>query len=254
MLVREQIDAAAALECRFAFADTMLYPLAVLLQATAVSVGMPSIFYVDVVLGLVNSLFERHLAVDLKRFPTASRNRYWVASVANVGEGKSPATAPIVGLLQEVLAKHPHLLPGVAADRFHYQQGSTSAFARDKLRACDGYLTVYSDEAGLCLSAKYASGGDIDPYKHIDLGLFLNAAHGGEFDFATLRERLQVVGRKKSCDPKGAVPMEEGLQLNPTNVHFLFLQQEYYFNHFWAQLAADKPVGLAHRFLFSFGA
>ena len=254
MLVREQINAAAALECRFAFADTMLYPLAVLLQATAVSVGMPSIFYVDVVLGLVNSLFERHLAVDLKRFPTASRNRYWVASVANVGEGKSPATAPIVGLLQEVLAKHPHLLPGVAADRFHYQQGSTSAFARDKLRACDGYLTVYSDEAGPCLSAKYASGGDIDPYKHIDLGLFLNAAHGGEFDFATLRERLQVVGRKKSCDPKGAVPMEEGLQLNPTNVHFLFLQQEYYFNHFWAQLAADKPVGLAHRFLFSFGA
>ena len=254
ILVREHINAAAALECRFGFADTMLYPLAVLLQATAVSVGMPSIFYVDVVLGLVNSLFERHMAVDLKRFPTASRNRYWVASVANVGEGKSPATAPIVALLQDVLAKHPHLLPGVAADRFHYQQGSTSAFARDKLRACDGYLTVYSDEAGLCLSPKYASGGEIDPYKHIDLGLFLNAAHGGEFDFATLRERLQVLGRKKSCDPKGAVPVEEGLQLNPTNVHFLFLQQEYYFNHFWAQLAADKPVGLAHRFLFSFGA
>lgn len=58
ILVREHINAAAALECRFAFADTMLYPLAVLLQATAVSVGMPSIFYVDVVLGLVNSLFE----------------------------------------------------------------------------------------------------------------------------------------------------------------------------------------------------
>jgi hypothetical protein len=253
-LTREHINAAAALECRFGFADTMFYPLAVLLQATAMSVGMPAIFYVDVVLGLINSLFERHLAVDLRRFPSASRNRYWVAAVANVGEGKSPASAPIVALLQEVLAQYPHLAPGTATDRFHYQQNSTSACARDKLRACDGYLTVYSDEAGLCLSSKYAAGGDIDPYRHIDLGLFLNAAHGGEFDFATLRERMQLGARRKPRDPKGPIPEEEGLQLNPTNIHFLFLQQEYYFNHFWAQLASDKPVGLAHRFLFSFGA
>eukprot|EP00438_Fugacium_kawagutii_P004393 Skav208133 [mRNA] locus=scaffold3170:20796:24740:- [translate_table: standard] len=233
----------------------MFYPLAVLLQATAVSVGMPAIFYVDMVLGLINSLFARHLSVDLRRFPAPSRNRYWVAAVANVGEGKSPASGPIVALLQEVLAQYPHLVPGTVSDRFHYQQNSTSACARDKLRACEGYLSVYSDEAGLCLSQKYAAGGDIDPFRHIDLGLFMNAAHGGEFDFATLRERLQVGSKKKAPhDPRGAVPEEEGLQLNPTNIHFLFLQQEYYFNHFWAQLAGDKPMGLAQRFLFSFGA
>lgn len=71
--------------------------------------------------------------------------------VANVGEGKSTATTRIVALLQDVLAKDPHLWPGLDAERFHYQQGSTSAFGRDKFRACVGYSTVYSDEAVLCL-------------------------------------------------------------------------------------------------------
>lgn len=111
------------------------------------------------------------LAVDLKRFPAPSRNRYWVVFVANVGEGKSTATARMVALLQDVLAKDPHLWPGLLAERFHYQQRSTSASGRDKLRACVGYFTVYSDEAVLCLclSPKYAGGGENGPYKHIDL-------------------------------------------------------------------------------------
>lgn len=82
--------------------------------------------------------------------------------VAKVGEGKSTATARMVALLQDVLAKDPHLWPGLLAERFHYQQRSTFAFGRDKFRACVGYFTVYSDEAVhcLCLSPKYAGGGE----------------------------------------------------------------------------------------------
>ena len=125
-LTKERINAAAAFECRFGFTDIVFNPFAVLLYATAMSVGMPEIFYVDVVLGLINSLFEWHLALDLRRFPSASRNRYWVAVVANVGEGKSPATAPIVALLEEVVAQYPHLVPGTATNCFHYQQDFTS--------------------------------------------------------------------------------------------------------------------------------
>ena len=98
---------------------------------------------------------------------------------------------------------------------------SATACARDKLRACDGYLTVYSDEAGLCLSSKYAAGGDIDPYRQIDLGSFLNAAHGGEFDFATLRERMQLGARRKPRDPKGRIPKKKGCNsIPPTSIFF----------------------------------
>lgn len=44
LLAREHMNSAAALECRFSFADSMVYPLAVLLQSTAFAAGMPVIF------------------------------------------------------------------------------------------------------------------------------------------------------------------------------------------------------------------
>ena len=44
ILQSEAIHCASALECRFAFHDTMLYPLAVLFEATALATGMPAVF------------------------------------------------------------------------------------------------------------------------------------------------------------------------------------------------------------------
>ena len=73
ILQSEAINCASALECRFAFHDSMLYQLAVLFEATAaLATGMPAVFYVH---ALVISLFHRTLSVNLGKYPD-SRNRY----------------------------------------------------------------------------------------------------------------------------------------------------------------------------------
>ena len=41
--------------------------------------------------------------------------------------------------------------------------------------------------------------------------------------------------------------------MDPTNVHFIFLQQEVVFANFWCQMTPRKPIGIPQRFLFSFG-
>ena len=253
ILQSEAINAASALECRFGFSDSMLYPLAVLLEATAIASGMPAIFYIDTVHGLVNSLFHRRLCVNLGKFPE-SRSRYWFSGTGNVGDGKSPAVKPIVALLDSVLEERSHLCVGAAADRFHYQQSGTTAAAVDKLRHCEGYLTVHADEAGRCLCPKFAAGGETDVSKFVDLTHFFDAAHGGEFSHTNKLERQRYLGKKRCSDPKGPVPADMELHIKHTNVHFLFLQQEHHFSNFFAQAAATRPTGLAQRFLFSFGA
>ncbi|CAE7708139.1 unnamed protein product [Symbiodinium sp. CCMP2592] len=253
ILQSEAINAASALECRFGFSDSMLYPLAVLLEATAIASGMPAIFYIDTVHGLVNSLFHRRLCVNLGKFPE-SRSRYWFSGTGNVGDGKSPAVKPLVALLDSVLEERSHLCVGTAADRFHYQQSGTTAAAVDKLRHCEGYLTVHADEAGRCLCPKFAAGGETDASKFVDLTHFFDAAHGGEFSHTNKLERQRYLGKKRCSDPKGPVPADMELHIKHTNVHFLFLQQEHHFSNFFAQAAATRPTGLAQRFLFSFGA
>ena len=132
-------------------------------------------------------------------------------------------------------------------------QGSTTAAAREKLRFCEGYLSIHSDEAGACLCPAFANGGATDPSKFIDLQLFLNAAHGGSFSFSTQLDRQKVL-KLKVADPKAPVPEPMGMTLKETNVHVTFLQQELFFTNWWALLAANKPTGLVQRFLFSFGA
>ena len=156
----------------------------------------------------------------------------------------------------------------LSLNRFHYAfnsdlvllssilascQGSTTAAAREKLRFCEGYLSIHSDEAGACLCPAFANGGATDPSKFIDLQLFLNAAHGGCFSFSTQLDRQKVL-KAKVADPKAPVPEPMGMTLKETNVHVTFLQQELFFTNWWALLAANKPTGLVQRFLFSFGA
>ena len=47
---------------------------------------------------------------------------------------------------------------------------------------------------------------------------------------------------------------EPGLNIDPTNIDLIFLQQELFLATCWAQVAATKPIGLVQRCLFGFGA
>eukprot|EP00973_Karenia_brevis_P047921 6651110-Karenia_brevis.AAC.1 len=87
----------------------------------------------------------------------------------------------------------------------------------------------------------------------MDLTYFLDAAHGDEFSHQTCRDRDRRL-KKKATNPADPVPVPESLCLNPTNVHVLWLMQEIYFVKYWALLTVTKPIGLAQRCLFSFGA
>ena len=68
--------------------------------------------------------------------------------------------------------------------------------------------------------------------------------------------KLVVTGRncsrEKPVHPSEPVPVTEQLCLNPTNIPILWLSQDLYFAKYWAQLACNKPIGLAQRMLFSF--
>ena len=161
---------------------------------------------------------------------------------------------PFIAAMQRALEKNSATAVGRSWDTFHYQQASTSAHAERKLRSCDAYLTVHSDEAGPLLCPALASGGTAGPHKYVDLTFYLNAAHGNEYSRGTLLER-QRLEKENSRPPHPAEPVAEpcGVTLDPTNFHILFLQQELYFETWWAQLAARKPMGLAQRCLFCFG-
>ena len=78
---------------------------------------------------------------------------------------RSQAVKLIVALLDSVLEKRSHLCVGAAADRFHYQQSSTTAAAVDKLHHCEGHLKVHTDKAGRCLCPKFAVRGETDVSK-----------------------------------------------------------------------------------------
>ena len=112
---------------------------------------------------------------------------------------------------------------------------------------------MHTDEAGACLCPAFANGGSTDPSRFIDLQLFLNAAHGGSFSFSTQIDRQKVL-KPKPTNPAAPVPEPVGMTLKETNVHFIFLQQQMFFANWWALVAANKPLGLVQRCLFSFGA
>ncbi|CAK9003900.1 unnamed protein product, partial [Durusdinium trenchii] len=154
----------------------MVYPLAVLLEATARATAIPLVFWIDLVQSFGNAVVHKRAGVQLtERYHT--KNRYWMVGTANVAEGKSPAMMPVVEAVERALHQNTAFTVGSPGDQFHLQQGSTSAAAREKLRFCDGYLAIHSDEAGACLCPAFANGGATDPSKFIDFQLFLNAAH-----------------------------------------------------------------------------
>ncbi|MCP4243202.1 MAG: hypothetical protein GY772_21820, partial [bacterium] len=250
MLTADQVNSTAALQVRPCLTKTMVYPLLVLMQATAASQGIPVVFFIDVFHGVINSVFNKKYHVRMGRW--MSKSRHWWAGTANVGEGKSPGLKSFVSAMVDVLTANLAQAVGYASDRFHYQQSGTTASAVDKLRSCDGYLTICCPDATRCLCPAAATGGSTDPYRYVDLEYFLDAAHGDEFSHITQRMR-EKVAKEAVHNPAAPVASKPKLHIDPTNVHVLFLQQEVIFANWWAQMTPKKPVGLAQRFLFAFG-
>ena len=154
-LVRNTINCRAALTCLVYLGDTMPYPFAVLFEACAVSTSCPAVFVADTVYGLANSLFHRESCIRFGRWKT--RSRYWMVGTANKGEGKSPATEPILKAFVAAMLKYPAKCPGAASDRFHLDTSVTQAAGEDKLRFTRGYFVAHSDEAGSVLCDKAAT-------------------------------------------------------------------------------------------------
>jgi len=137
-------------------------------------------------------------------------------------------------------------------DRWHFQQGSTTAASIDKLRLCNGYLCIYCSDAARILDMNAATGGHTNQLAKVDLDIFLDAAHGDEFSHATMKAREKALARPVR-HPQEQVQPPQGLHIEDTNVHIMFLQQDCIFTDYWAQMASRKAVGLAQRCLFSFG-
>ena len=251
-LLKDHVNANAAFDVQAFLGDTMYYPLHVLLLATCQATGWTSVFTIDTVYALLCSLLHKGLHTQLAGY--VNRQRYWCNGVAPAGAGKSPSMKPLLALAKEVMQENPTLAVGGIADKsdFHYMQSSTTAACIDKLRTCDAYLLIWSTDAGRCLSTKFASGGETDVSKHVDLSFFLDAAHGEEFSHQTMETRKKI-GKVVVTDPDQPVPSPMGIELNPTNLTVLWLIQLKYFASYWCQLAQNMPIGLVQRILFSFG-
>ena len=89
VLCRDRVNSTAALQIRPCLVHTMTYPLLVLLEATAVSQGIPTVFFVDGLHAVINSVLHKELCVEMGRWKPKSR--HWWVGTANVGEGKSLA-------------------------------------------------------------------------------------------------------------------------------------------------------------------
>ena len=230
----------------------MVYPACVLFLASARACGIPPVFFIDTFHTLLSSILNKHYHVKMGRWK--SKNRHWMVGTANVGEGKSPGLKEFINALMEVMAECLDRTVGRPSGRYHFQQGSTSAAAVDKLRLCQSYLCMYSPDATRVLCPAAAGGGHTDPHKYVDLIMFLDAAHGEEIEQSTKGDRQkQDALHKKVQNPVAPQQAIEGLHMDPTNVHVLFLQQDDIFTTWWARLAVNKRVGLPQRCLFSFG-
>jgi hypothetical protein len=250
MLCMGRVNSAAALQVRPCFANTMVYPLLVLLNAISISQGIPLIFFVGVVHTFINSVLNKTAFVRMGRWK--SRSRHWWVGTANVGKGKSPGMKTFVNVMIEVLSRNASKAVGFAGDRFQFQHSGITASALDKLRASQAYLTIYCPDATRVLCPAVATGGTTGPYKYVDLGVFLDAAHGDEVSLTTQRFRNKVAKQKVS-NPQAPVMPQQGIHMDPTNVHIMLLQQEVIFANWWCQMIPKKTIGIAQRCLFSFG-
>ena len=250
-LLQESISSAAAMETSALIAETVCYPFAVMVTAASMASATPLALLLDTVVSVIHSLVHKHFHLQLGRWE--NKSRYWFVGTAETGEGKRGAMKPVIQSALQVLRENGGFMSGIPADDFHTQQSCTTAAAIDKLRATDGYLLLHSDEAGQCLDLGFSnnSAGATKKGEHVDLTMFLDAAHGDEFSHTTMLDRRRAAKREPvhRLDPvQEAVPMTVS-----TNMQVCWLQQELYFLQYWCLAAFTKPIGLVQRCLFSFG-
>lgn len=250
-LLQDSISSLAAMQTSPLVGETTCYPFAVMVMAASIASATPMALLLDTVLAVLHSLVHKHFHLNLGRWE--NRSRYWFVGSADTGEGKRGAMKPVIQAAQKVLRNSAGLMVGNPADDFHMQQSCTSAAAIDKLRSTDGYLLLHSDEAGQCLDLNFSgtSAGGTKKSEHVDLTMFLDAAHGDEFSHTTMLDRRKACKREPThrsdpvCEP---TPLTVA-----TNMQVCWLQQELYFLQYWALAAHTKPIGLVQRCLFSFG-
>ena len=86
-LCQENTNSHAALEIVSWISDTTVYPLAVLLEATARATAIPLTFWLDLTQSFANSILNKHAFVQLtERYET--KNRYWMVGTANPTQHK----------------------------------------------------------------------------------------------------------------------------------------------------------------------
>ena len=66
--ILDRVTSAAALQMRPYIADTMVYPLYLLMQATSIAAGIPETFFIDVFHTLVHSVLNKHVYVQMGRW------------------------------------------------------------------------------------------------------------------------------------------------------------------------------------------
>ncbi len=250
-LLQDSISSLAAMQTSPLVGETTCYPFSVMVMAASIASATPMALLLDTVLAVLHSLVHKHFHLNLGRWE--NRSRYWFVGSADTGEGKRGAMKPVIQAAQKVLRNSAGLMVGNPADDFHMQQSCTSAAAIDKLRSTDGYLLLHSDEAGQCLDLTFSgtSAGGTRKSEHVDLTMFLDAAHGDEFSHTTMLDRKKACKREPThrsdpvCEP---TPLTVA-----TNMQVCWLQQELYFLQYWALAAHTKPIGLVQRCLFSFG-
>ena len=166
-LLYDEVNSTAAMKVRPYVGDCVVYPVVVLLEALGRATAIPVVFYIDILLSVMSSALNKHAFVKLLRFQ--SRSRHWMNGTANVGEGKSAGMRDMFNLMIDAMEEHPTFTVGTSNDRFQYQQSGTTAGAINKLRACDGNLTIYCSDAGRCLADATAQGKKADPSQFDDL-------------------------------------------------------------------------------------
>ncbi|CAE6960638.1 RPL15 [Symbiodinium sp. CCMP2592] len=240
----DRLSSEEAVRLQYPLWRCQFYPMAVLFEAWSRTTGLPSVFYHDAFSSLLTSILHKDIGVDLAGF--RSRSRYWSCGTAQPGGGKTPALEPMLQMLQAAMAKLPHFAPGSEADAFHVVEPMTHAAAIAKLKDTDGYGVIAAGEGGPILCPAWPSSGTWTQNTHINLQRLLNSAQGGGVTWETVfdrkdRKTAQVAASKTS-------------QCGSTNVTIALFQQLSVFRNWWAQGELRSSIGLAQRFVFSFGA
>ena len=255
-LSQDMVNSTAAMQVRTYRGDCFLYPVAVLMEATAIATSRPASFHEDCFLSVLGSLLNTRARLHIGRYESA--NRPWSCCVANVGEGKSDTLKYLRADAEAALKEcGPEFTVGVASDNFQFMESATNATVLEKARFTGGCVCIACGDASRMLDKASAKGKACDLTKKIDLEFFLDSAHGEHISHQNMDVRRMYYKSLKDAktpnpsDPHAATPVPT--ELKETNIVMCLMTQEAVFMDWFAQIAYEYSVGIPQRFCFSFG-